>query len=220
MQYLYNENAGEDQIKIEGEDHKYLFRVRRFEKGKVISLRNLKDHNLYRYKIDSIAKKDALLILESTQVDEQIDEKYVHILWCIIDPKILYQTLPMLNQIGVSKISFIYCARSQKNFKVDLDKARKILINSSQQCGRVKLMQLEILSDLNEAIELYKDFAVMDFGGDLEWGDLNSALIGCEGGFSDDERNRLNKHRKIGIKSANILKSETATLIFSTKTLI
>jgi 16S rRNA (uracil1498-N3)-methyltransferase len=220
VQYLYNQNAGENRLIVSGEDHKYLFKVRRYPLGKLLDLRNLEDKTLYTYKIQDISKKEAMLDLVDSSVDSDKDLKKVHLLWCIIDPKVIYSTLPMLNQIGVSKITFIYCQRSQKNFKVDLAKCEKILINSSQQSGRTTLMELEILSDLEKAIKNYGEFAVVDFGGDLEWGEIESALIGCEGGFSPDERNTLIKHPKLGLKTANIVKSETATLIFSTKTLI
>jgi 16S rRNA (uracil1498-N3)-methyltransferase len=220
MQYLYHENANEQKITISGENHKYLFKVRRFEVGKTIDLRNLIDNTLYSYKIEEIGKKEAILVLVEAKKDPFKEKKSVHLLWCIIDPKVIYTTLPMLNQIGVEKITFLYCQRSQKSFKVDLNRAKRILINSSQQCGRASLMKLEVLNDLQKAIELYGEFDVMDFGGDLEWGEVDRVLIGCEGGFSSDEKKRLKRHRKIGLKTANILKSETATLIFSTKALI
>jgi 16S rRNA (uracil1498-N3)-methyltransferase len=220
MQYLYHENANEQKITISGENHKYLFKVRRFEVGKIIDLRNLVDDTLYSYKIEDIGKKEATLDLVEAKKDLNTKSKSVHLLWCIIDPKVIYTTLPMLNQIGVEKITFLYCQRSQKSFKIDLNRAKRILINSSQQCGRVTLMDLEILDGLKSAIESYDEFDVMDFGGDLEWGEVSRVLIGCEGGFSSDEKKILKKHRKIGLKTSNIVKSETATLIFSTKTLI
>ncbi|RUM67855.1 MAG: 16S rRNA (uracil(1498)-N(3))-methyltransferase [Sulfurospirillum sp.] len=220
MQYLYHPDAKEEQLKIDGDDFRYLVKVRRFKEGKEIDLRNLKDHILYRYKITNINKKDLTLSLIDSKEDVEQKEKKLHIIWCVIDPKTIYSTIPMLNQIGVSKISFVYCRRSQRNFKIDLQKIKKILINSSQQCGRTSLMECELLDSLLDAIRLYKDFAVMDFGGESEYKDIKTALIGCEGGFSDDEKNLLLKHPKIGLKTSNILKSETAVLSFSIKALI
>ncbi len=220
MQFLYNEFAGKEHIEISGDDYRYLFKVRRFGVGKILDLRNMQDDLLYQYNISSIDKKIATLTLTKTISDLPSKRKILHLLWCIIDPKIIYQTLPMLNQIGVTKITFIYCDRSQNNFKIDLARAKKILINSSQQCGRSNLMELEIFSSLKEVIELYGEFNVMDFGGDREWQNLNQALIGCEGGFSDDEKILLKEHPKIGLKTTNILKSETATLSFCIKSLI
>jgi len=152
MQYLYEENAGEKIILLGGDNYKYLVKVRRFKEGKELHLRNLQDSNLYIYKIEQITKKELKLSLVETKKQSQSNEKNLHILWCIIDPKTIYQTLPMLNQIGVRKISFIYCQRSQRNFVLDLNKIKKILINSSQQCGRMDLMEIEVIDDLELAI--------------------------------------------------------------------
>jgi len=60
----------------------------------------------------------------------------------------------MLNEIGVSKISFIYCDRSQKNFIINLKRVKKILINSSQQCGRSVMMDIEEIECIENFLEL------------------------------------------------------------------
>ncbi len=220
MQFLYSEKAGEKTLLISGEEHKYLFKVRRFDERKTLGFRNLKDDRVYTYKIESIEKKEAVLIMIDSYHDKKSPEKYLHLLWCIIDTKVMEKTLPMLNQIGVSKISFFYCERSQKNFKVDLERAKKILVNSSQQSGRSSLMELEVLGSLEEAMQKYDDFAVADFGGETNYDGVKAIMIGCEGGFTENERKKLVKMKKIGLKTPFILKSETAALTFASKLLI
>jgi len=219
MQFLYDKKAGENSLSIENENFRYLVKVRRFKVGDTIRLINFFDEYLYRYKILSIDRRNLeLSLLEKETINKETNKK-VHLLWCIIDPKVIYQTIPMLNQIGVFKISFLYCKRSQKNFKLDLSKIEKILINSCQQCGRSDLMEIEILSDLKEAIKKYKDISYLDFGGDQNIGDMDKVLVGCEGGFNDEERELLKTHTKIGLKIKNILKSETAILTLAIKSL-
>ena len=220
MQFLYSKDAGSATLTLTGEEHKYLFKVRRFEVGKELSFRNMKDDTRYEYRIEDISKKEATLIMIESYHDTNKPSKTLHLLWCIIDTKVIEKTLPMLNQLGLSKISFLYCDRSQKNFKPDLKRLEKILINSSQQCGRSDLMVLEVLPSLAEAMEKYGDFSVMDFGGDTEVAGVEAIMIGCEGGFSQDERQKLEKRQKIGINSPYILKSETAALTFASKCLI
>jgi 16S rRNA (uracil1498-N3)-methyltransferase len=220
MQFLYNPHASASTLTLEGEAYKYLFKVRRFSEGKVLDFRNMQDEKCYRYKVERIGKREATLILVEHYHDSKKSEKKLHILWCMIDTKVIEKTLPMLNQIGVFKISFFYCDRSQKNFKLDLARANKILINSSQQCGRTDLMELEVLSTLDVVLERYNDFAVMDFGGENIDENISTIMIGCEGGFSESEREKLKKMPKIGIKSPFILKSETAALSFAAKVLI
>ena len=136
MQFVYHPDAGEEILKIEGEIYNYIFKVRRHKNGEVIPLRNMEDGYLYFYRIDEEDRRKATLILVEKEHTEIVPKGFFHLLWCIVDPKTIEKTLPMLNEIGVGKITFIYCERSQKNFRLRLDKLQKILINSSQQCGR------------------------------------------------------------------------------------
>ena len=219
MQFLYDKRAGSEILTIEDENFRYLVKVRRFKVKDQIKLINFEDDTLYLYQIASISKKTLDLQLLQKEPITKHKSKKLHILWCIVDPKTIYQTIPMLNQIGVSKITLLYCQRSQKNFKPDLKKIEKILINSSQQCGRYDLMEVELLPDLNETINRYGEFAYLDFGGDPNLKDIDTILIGCEGGFSENERQTLNSHPKMGLKIKNILKSETAVLTLAIKSL-
>jgi len=220
MQFVYDENASQKLLSIRDENYRYLFKVRRFKVDDVVNFRNLEDDFLYQYKIINIKKKEADLELINSKKDKQKIDKKFHLIWCIVDPKTIYSTLPMLNQLGVSKITFLYCDRSQKNFKLDQLKIKKILINSSQQCGRVKFMSIEVLNSLEDALKAYSDFSVLDFGGEKNWGKINSVLVGCEGGFSDEEREKLHNYCKIGLDTDLILKSETAALSIVSKLLI
>jgi 16S rRNA (uracil1498-N3)-methyltransferase len=219
MQFLYDPNAGASELTLTGENHKYLFKVRRFKSGEVVSLRNLSDTSLYRYEIIQITRREAFLhLLERLEEDRKGGG--LHLIWCVIDPKTIEKNLPMLNQLGVGKITFVYCERSQKNFHIDLSRMQKILINSCQQCGRSDLMELEVLEKLEDVIEKYSSFSVLDFGGVADWGDTRQVLVGCEGGFSDQERQKLQNHQKLGLKTDLILKSETAALAIAAKLLI
>lgn len=220
MQFLYHPKAGTPSLLIEGENHKYLFKVRRFTEGKELIFRNMQDEICYLYKVESISKKEATLIMIEHYHDSKKPSQDIHLIWCIIDTKTIEKTLPMLNQIGLAKITFVYCERSQKNFKPDLDRMKKILINSCQQSGRSDLMALEVLDTLDEVMTRYPDFAVMDFGGEGEMRDVTSIMIGCEGGFTENEREKLKNRQKVGLKTPFILKSETAALTFVSKLLI
>ena len=220
MQFLYHSDAAASELEITDETYKYLFRVRRFSSGKVLAFRNLKDSHLYHYKIETIEKKKAYLSLESVEEDDRKELPTKHIIWCVIDTKVMEKTLPMLNQLGISKITFLYCERSQKNFKIDLVRLEKILINSCQQCGRSRLMEIEVADSLEEVSSRYPQMCVMDFGGEQMDDSCESIMIGCEGGFSEDEREWLSKYKKVAIKSSSILKSETAALVFASKGLI
>ena len=220
MQFLYHPEAGQAKVFLQDEDYRYIFKVRRHKKGETIALRNLKDGYLYSYLIEDVTKKEAILTLVHKEFLEIKPKRFFHLLWCIIDPKTIEKTLPMLNEIGVSKISFIYCARSQKNFKLKLDKLQKILINSNQQCGRSDMMVLEIFDTLDKALDKYQNIILIDFcDNKLKCSDnVERVLIGPEGGITSQERKKFKWIR--GLNSERILRSETAAIVVASKVVI
>ncbi len=221
MQFLYDERASSGRLNIVNENYKYLFRVKRKGVGDTLFLRNLRDDILYKYKIVEVNKREAVLELTSYEKSLKNIGTNFHLIWCLIDPKVIEKTLPFLNQIGVKKISFVYCERSQKNFKVDIVRFQKIVINSSQQSGRTSLMEFEILNSIDEVMQRYDDFCVLDFGGvSQQSNECQCVLVGCEGGFSEGERKSLVLKQKISFKTDLILKSETAAIVIASRHLI
>jgi len=218
MQFLYYPHTSNNII-LKDDAHKYLFKVKRIKKDEIIKIRNLKDDYLYFYKIENINKKEASLKLEKKELKPNKPQKFLHIGWCIIEPKNIEKTLPTLNEIGVSKISFIYCDFSQRNFKLKIERIEKILINSNQQCGRSNLMEIEILNSSDEFFEKYPNFIALDFDGkEIECKEYNLPfLIGPEGGFS--EREKENFKEKVKLKGF-ILRSESAVCAISSKILL
>jgi 16S rRNA (uracil1498-N3)-methyltransferase len=219
LKFLYHPNPSNNII-LTGDEHKYLFKVRRAQKNETINIRNLEDDYLYSYKIDSISKKEALLSLIEKKLSPNKPTKFLHLAWCIIDPKNIEKALPSLNEIGVSKITFVYCDFSQKNFKLKTERIKKILINSSQQCGRSNIIEIEILENSNKFFEKYPDFISIDFGGEnlpCGFDSKKPLLIGPEGGFSERERE---KFKKIYSLKGFILRSETAACGVSAKILL
>ncbi len=220
MQFVYHPGAGEEILRIEGEIYNYIFKVRRHKKGEVIPLRNMEDGYLYFYRIDEVERRKAVLVLVDKEYKEIVPKRFFHLLWCVVDPKTIEKTLPMLNEIGVGKITFVYCERSQKNFRLKLEKLQKILINSSQQCGRSRLMEIEVLESIQEALARYEDIVLIDFSEDsLSCADnIQRALIGPEGGLAPEERERFSMIK--GLDTPMILRSETAAVSVSAKVMV
>ena len=223
MLYLYNIQAKENTLTLKDDDHKYIFRVRRHRVGEVIALRNLEDTLIYKYEISYMDKKSTQLELKESYILEIKASKQLHIGWCVIEPKNIEKVLPSLNEIGVSKITFIYCSRSQKSFKLDFKRLNKILLNSSQQSGRSEMMELDTLSSLDEFISQYPQSKMLNFStnqiSDYR-DDIDTIVVGCEGGFSSDEVEKFNPKDIVSFDTNMVLKSESAIVALSSLVLV
>ncbi len=215
MQFTYSEEASQPTITIEAELHKYLFKVRRHNIEDDLYFRNLKDKNLYRYKVETIDRRKTTLKL--IDYEEKIIEptKELHIGWCVIDPKSVEKYIASLNELGVTKITFIMCQYSQKQYKENFDKLEKLLINSSSQCGRSSIIELDSCKNLDTFLEKYPNSYMFNFSQNniVEYkNNIDTIVLGCEGGFSKNEIERLQEDKIVGIDSNLILRSETAAL--------
>lgn len=221
MQFVYHPDAGVQTLHVDTREYEHIFKVRRISTSDVLFWRNLEDAFIYEYKIVQIGKKEAELELISQKEFSLLPSKVFHVGWSVIDPKIIEKTLPMLNELGVSKISFVYADFSQKNHKLDMERIKRILINSSQQCGRSFLMQIEVLLSVKSYIEAYPKSFVLDFA-DVKLDtseEITSLLIGPEGGFSQKERTLLQNQPIVGLTCNTILRSETAVVAAASKIL-
>jgi len=222
VQYLQHNESGASTLLLSGDEHRYIFKVRRHKEGEIIALRNLQDNNIYFYRIASLDKKQAHLQLEKSEQLIVKAKKSLHIAWCVIDPKSIEKVLPTLNEMGVEQITFIYCKRSQNSFKPDFKRLNKILLNSSQQCGRSNLMKLELNNSLENFLEKYPKTVMLNFSEEIlnKNSDIESILIGCEGGFTNEEIKMFDSTHIIGLDTPMILKSESAVSAVTTKILL
>ena len=212
MQFITHKQAGEAIIILQGEAYYHLFRSRRTQKLDSLKLCNLKDNNLYTYQITNITKKEATLKLQyATQAP--LNPPKSHLIWAMIEPKCIEKTLPALNELNLAKITFFYADFSQKNFKLDFSRIERILEKSSQQCGRTNLLEIEFLEDLQSVCEKYPHLAVLDFGYNALPPNLEvPILVGCEGGFSQKERELLKDFKTFSTTNTHILRSENAAV--------
>ncbi len=221
MLYLYHKEAGASTLTLTGDDHRYIFKVRRHKAEDTLHLRNLKDGYLYTYKVVSVDKRSVLLSLVSKEILEVKAPRPLHIGWCVIDPKSIEKVLPSLNEMGVEKITFIYCKRSQKSFKPDFKRLEKILLNSSQQSGRSVMMQLEMVENLELFLQKNPQSLMLNFSKKYFSSDdsIDTVVIGCEGGFTEEERAFFADEKVIGLNTPLVLKSESAVCAVAAKLL-
>ncbi len=218
MIFFHSVFAGDQCITLENTDFHSLIRVRRKKEKDTLFLVNIqkKSNTLscpyFKYTITRITKKYATLEkISETQYPWFIGN--IHLYWGICDTKTITTALPMLNQLGVEKITFVRCQRTQGNIKLSQkfwEKCNTILRSSCEQTGRNTLMDLSEISfqDYITQVKHHKNNAyVCDFTGSLfseneikKIRELKtipntnishtqeySFLIGPEGGFSPEE---------------------------------
>ncbi len=192
MRFVYNPNAGEVKLQIDGKSFKHLFVSQRKKEGDILKLQNLKDNFAYHYKVVSISKKHATAVLEKKeQLPEQnITDKTVAL--AVIDPKELKEATRALAQIGQKKFLFFYAQRSQTNYKINKEKLKEIIIQSYEISGLNTEPEIEIYKSLDELLEKENgNIFMLDVDGE-HIDDLKSQtdilLVGPEGGFTEQEK--------------------------------
>ncbi len=222
MLYLYHKEASQPQLTLTGDEHRYIFKVRRHKTDDLLYLRNLEDGLLHEYRVTYIDKRSVILELQKSKKLEVKARRSLHIGWCVIDPKSIEKVLPSLNEMGVEKITFIYCKRSQKSFKIDFKRLEKILLNSSQQSGRSEMMQLEMADNMEYFLVKYPQSKMLNFSKNnfILNTDLDTIVIGCEGGFHKDEEALFKVENIVGFDTPLVLKSESAACAVASKVLI
>ncbi len=223
MIYILDDEVGKDTLHVKGDLYKYLVKVRRHSEGDELSFRTRKDiKTLYRYKVKSVEPRSLELSLLSSDIKEVKSQKNLHVAWCVIDPKSIEKVLPSLCEIGVERISFISCDRSQRNFKLDFKRLERIMEASMQQSGRSSYIELDTYKNIKEFIEEFPDTKVFDFCDNIlqESSDFETVLIGCEGGFSKDEKELLSSLEVFRLDTPMVLRSESAVVAVASKILL
>ena len=222
MLYLYHKDASQNQLTLVGDEHRYIFKVRRHKVEDTLYLRNLEDGLLHRYLITYIDKRSVMLELQESSILEIKAKKSLHIGWCVIDPKSVEKVLPSLNEMGVDTITFFYCKRSQKSFTLDFKRLEKILLNSSQQSGRSQMMTLEKSACLEDFLNKNPDAKMLNFSENnfISSTQIDTIVIGCEGGFHEEEVALFDEKSIVGFDTPLVLKSESAVCAVASKVLL
>lgn len=221
MQFIFHPQAGDITIELRGEQYIHLYKSRRTKQTQTLNFRNLLDDHLYLYHQTHITRTSATLHLQEAVFLPNKPQQKTHIILAMIHSKSIQKMLPFLNELGVEKLSFFYSDFSQRGEKIDPKKFQTILINSSQQCGRSNLLEIEYLKDLGEIIELYPQINVFDFGGEALHSSIGPypILVGPEGGFSSKEKEILKNFPTYSTQQNIILRSESACIFVASKLL-
>lgn len=217
MVFLYSQNCGDETLNIDGDQFKHL-KARRALVGDRQDIRNLKDGYNYIYEIISFDRKSVNLelVFKSSIINDTSD---ITLAWAVVEASVIEKTIPSLNELGIKKLCLVYSEFSQRDVKLSLERLERILINSSQQCGRNSIMKIEIYQSIDDFSSLYHEISLVDFDGEnINAAPKNNVLfIGPEGGFSKLEKASFKRY-SLGTKS--ILRSNTAIISVASKMIL
>lgn len=208
-------------VTLTGDEFYHMTKVLRYKEGyKAVILANDGIERLAT--VDSIGKDSATLTIESETV---VDKKHAKVtLYCgLLKNNKLDFVVQKGVELGVDVI-VPFVSQNSAETKFNLDRARKIALESAKQCGSVYLSQVNDLVDFDEVVGTFKDFDRVVFAYENEKvhtvreavaGAKNIALVvGPEGGFSGLEcQKALENGASIVTLGRRILRAETASIV-------
>ena len=165
-------------------------KVLRFRPGQeVVLFDGVKYDRLY--KIVEISKEEVHLE-HITDYERQLPRRELYLFWSLLKKDKNDWVLQKATELGVSHFIPLLADRSEKT-GFNLERARKIVVEAAEQCGRSDIPSVREVLHVANAIEQYNDKTPLYICEQGSSNDIVSApstgiLIGPEGGWSDAEK--------------------------------
>ena len=174
------------------------------------------------YKIHKIAKDEVGLELV-TELVRKTPKKEIYLFWSLLKKDNNDWVLQKCTELGVSHFVPILPERKVAT-ELNVERARKIVIEAAEQCGRSDIPRvrepIEIETALNEfagKLDLFYAEQSDDTETTIETNKPLGVFIGPEGGFTDAEKQLLDKNCKKLLLHDFTLRAETAAIVATTK---
>ena len=214
----------ESKLVLDGEEHNHFARVLRGRVGDIVEC-FFDGSDIFVCQVDEILKNQTLMHVLSINK-------------CLSNPTLdvtLFQGLPKLDklelitqkccEIGVNSIiPFTSSYTIAKDSSGKISRLDKIIISSCKQCQRSKLLKISNAIKFDEMCSRLKNYDLVIFANEKERSERLATLllsskatkiayiVGSEGGFSDDEIEKLSKISKSITLGERILRTETAAI--------
>jgi 16S rRNA (uracil1498-N3)-methyltransferase len=196
-------------------------RVLRFYEGREVVLFNDKREERL-YKIAQIGD-DAIHLELVTELEPKLPKTDIYLCFSLLKKDKNDWVLQKATELGVSHFVPLLCDRTEKT-GFDVDRAKKIVIEASEQCGRTDIPRIrepitpdKIIDELTNKVDIY----VAEQGSpNLQSTNSNpqsknsiAVLVGPEGGWTDEEKELFrDKEVKSLAISEFTLRAETAAI--------
>lgn len=180
----------------------------------------------FRSKIISISKDGAEVVVEEQKSAKNTLAYSVWLFSAIIKNNNYEFILEKGTEVGVSHFVPVLSERSEKK-NLNLERSKRIIKESSEQCGRGKMPELHEVIDLEKVFDFAKENGVSLVAFHLEGekftnmvrdtlisGDKIGILIGPEGGWSESELEAFKANNiPIYTLGQTVLRAETASIV-------
>lgn len=175
------------------------------------------------YRLATLTDREAHLQLV-TEFERKTPARDIYLFWSLLKKDKNDWVLQKCTELGVSHFVPLLAERSEKT-GFNVERARKIVIEAAEQCGRSDIPNVRepmlvstVIDECKGKMELY--ICEQDSGGELVDTERAGILIGPEGGWSDSEKELF---KTAGIKQLNLhdftLRAETAAVTAASKLL-
>ena len=209
------------EVTLESEDCHYIKTVLKLKANDSVFIFNSKDGE-FLAKV-CFKKSDIYLKVVEFEKAAEASTTQVHLFFANIKNNLVGDILNSCTQIGVTNFTPII-TKHTVNHHFSIQRGEKIIKEACEQSGRILLPALSDIMNFKKALESADSFPIVLFCDEKSAGKLSqiqlsahkkiAIFVGPEGGFTEDERNRLlNLKGAIPISLGNfILKAETACI--------
>lgn len=143
------------------------------------------------YRLVELGEREAHLEYV-TDFERQVPKREVYLLWSLLKKDKNEWVMQKATELGVSHFVPIIADRSEK-MGFDMDRAKRIVVEAAEQCGRSDIPVVRepmstavAIDELMSTVRLY--VCEQGNGAPAETDTARGLLIGPEGGWSDEER--------------------------------
>lgn len=221
MRQFFGKKNGEF-IEIEESELNHLTKVLRKKVGDMIVC-FCNDENKYLCQIDSINKKVCKAKIKESSLCPALPQKDITLFQALPKKEYLDEIVFKAVELGVTSLQLFISDFSNTN-KINTERINAQILSASKQCERSRLMKCNPLIEFDKMVKLLKNFDLVIFANEkeekktifdiknLEKAEKIAIIIGNEGGFSENEIERLLNEKVFSITlGRRILRCTTAT---------